>query len=121
MPPSIFRIVAGNGSRTRVAVFGVFFACALSGCSRTPSEPPKHFHLQEATITDIQDAIRNGEITTQGVVELYLKRIQAYNGRCVNEPEGLLGPITTIPNAGQSTSDQRLARLGDSTIGRREA
>ena len=31
----------------------------------------------------------------------YLERIQAYNGTCVDEPEGILGPITMIPNAGK--------------------
>jgi len=59
------------------------------------------FHLEEATIAGIQSAIRGGQITTVGLVELYLKRIKAYNGTCVNEPNGILGPITTIPNAGQ--------------------
>jgi len=59
------------------------------------------FHLEEATIAGIQGAIRGRQITTVGLVELYLKRIKAYNGTCVNEPNGILGPITTIPNAGQ--------------------
>jgi amidase len=59
------------------------------------------FHLQEASIDQIQQAIRAGQITTTGVVELYLKRIKAYNGTCVNEPQGILGPITTIPHAKQ--------------------
>jgi Asp-tRNA(Asn)/Glu-tRNA(Gln) amidotransferase A subunit family amidase len=59
------------------------------------------FHLEEATIAGIQSAIRGGQITTVGLVELYLKRIKAYNGTCVNEPQGILGPITTISNAGQ--------------------
>ena len=59
------------------------------------------FHLEEATITGIQDAIRGGQITTAGLVDLYLKRIKAYNGTCVNQPQGILGPITTIANAGQ--------------------
>ena len=35
------------------------------------------------------------------VVTLYLARIRAYNGTCVKQPEGLLGPIVTIPHAGQ--------------------
>ena len=39
--------------------------------------------------------------TSTRLVELYLKRIKAYNGTCVAEPKGILGPITTIPNAGQ--------------------
>lgn len=58
------------------------------------------FHLEEATIAHIQQSIRNGQVTTVGLVELYLKRIKAYNGTCVNEPKGILGPITTMPNAG---------------------
>jgi Asp-tRNA(Asn)/Glu-tRNA(Gln) amidotransferase A subunit family amidase len=63
--------------------------------------PRTRFHLEEATIAGIQDAIRSGQITTVGLVELYLKRIKAYNGTCVNQPQGILGAITTIPNAGQ--------------------
>jgi amidase len=63
--------------------------------------PQQTFHLQEATIETIQQAITTNQITTVGLVELYLKRIQAYNGRCVSEPQGILGPITTIPHAGQ--------------------
>ena len=59
------------------------------------------FHLEEATIASIQHAITSRQITTVGLVELYLKRIKAYNGTCVNEPQGILGPITTIPHAGQ--------------------
>jgi Asp-tRNA(Asn)/Glu-tRNA(Gln) amidotransferase A subunit family amidase len=57
------------------------------------------FEIQEATIAQIQQAIVKKQITTRGIVEAYLKRIQAYNGACVNEPQGILGPITTIPRA----------------------
>jgi amidase len=59
------------------------------------------FQVEEATIEQIQQAIRSRQTTTVGVVELYLRRIKAYNGTCVNEPQGVLGPITTIPRAGQ--------------------
>jgi Asp-tRNA(Asn)/Glu-tRNA(Gln) amidotransferase A subunit family amidase len=62
---------------------------------------PAAFSLQEATIPQIQQAIRAGRLTSVGLVELYLKRIKAYNGTCVNQPQGILGPITTIPHAGQ--------------------
>ena len=41
------------------------------------------------------------QITSAGLVELYLKRIKAYNNACVNEPLGILGPVTTIPHARQ--------------------
>src|SRR5688572_5626546 len=32
---------------------------------------------------------------------LYLDRIKAYNGVCVNQPQGTLGPISIIAHAGQ--------------------
>jgi hypothetical protein len=41
------------------------------------------FHLKEATIADVQRAIRAGQITATQLVNLYFKRIEAYNGRCV--------------------------------------
>lgn len=66
------------------------------------------FHLEEATIPQIQQAILAKEITSTQLVELYLKRIKAYNGTCVNQPQGILGPITTIPNAGQINALQTL-------------
>jgi amidase len=59
------------------------------------------FEIQEATIAQIQQAILTKQITTRGIVDAYLKRIQAYNGACVNEPQGILGPITTKANARQ--------------------
>ena len=59
------------------------------------------FQVHEATIADIQAAIQSKRITTVGLVEQYLRRIKAYNGTCVNEPQGILGPVTTIPKAGQ--------------------
>jgi len=66
-----------------------------------PQKAPSRFHPQEATIDDIQQAIRTGQLTPAGLVELYLKRIKAYNGTCVNEPMGILEQITTIPRARQ--------------------
>jgi len=73
------------------------------------------FEIQEATIAQIQEAILKKRITTRGVVEAYLKRIQAYNGTCVNEPKGILGLITPIAHARQinalSTLNLRPAAL----------
>jgi amidase len=100
-------LIALAGFRSRAAVVAIALPAIAAGtvaCTRPPTDTTKQFHLQEATIGDIQDAIKSGEITTTSLVELYLKRIQAYDGLCVNEPEGRLGPITTIPNAGQLNS-----------------
>ena len=61
------------------------------------------FRIEEATIEDIQSAILRGELTSTRVVQLYLNRIKAYNGVCVNQPDGILGlgPIMPIKNARQ--------------------
>jgi Asp-tRNA(Asn)/Glu-tRNA(Gln) amidotransferase A subunit family amidase len=68
---------------------------------QTAERRASSFDIQEATIDRIQDAIRKKQITTRDVVEAYLRRIKAYNGTCVKEPQGILGPIATIPHAGQ--------------------
>jgi amidase len=61
------------------------------------------FRIEEATIEDIQAAVVRGQLTSTRVVQLYLNRIKAYNGTCVNQPDGVLGlgPITPIKNAHQ--------------------
>jgi len=86
-----------------VAVAGVVTAIiGIAGCSKSP--PPAaaaKFHLEEATIASIQNAIVTKQLTTEQLVKLYLNRIKAYNGTCVSQPDGLLGSVTTIKNAGQ--------------------
>jgi len=59
------------------------------------------FQVEEATITDIQRAILGRRLTATELVTKYLDRIKAYNGTCVNQPQGILGPISTIPHAGK--------------------
>jgi Asp-tRNA(Asn)/Glu-tRNA(Gln) amidotransferase A subunit family amidase len=57
------------------------------------------FHIEEATISDIQAAILAHEVTATDVVKLYLARIKAYNGPAVEQPYGILGPVKTIAHA----------------------
>ena len=64
------------------------------------------FHLEEATIKDVQRAIRARQITATQLVQLYFKRIEAYNGICVKgevDPKSglMLGEISPVDNAGQ--------------------
>jgi amidase len=72
----------------------------LAAC-RTAPQATAPFQIEEATIAGIQAAVLEGTLTSTQVVEAYLRRIHAYNGTCVDEPEGILGPITTIPDAGK--------------------
>src|SRR5919204_3633792 len=80
----------------------VFASFILLSPQLASAEPTK-FRIEEATIEDIQAAILRGELTSTRVVQLYLSRIKAYNGTCVNQPDGILGagPITPIKNARQ--------------------
>jgi amidase len=97
-----------TNNTSRIAAFSLMLAVAATSQTLDGRQPPGTtqqdlvgFNPQEATIAQIQQAIKVGRITTVGLVELYLRRIKAYNGTCVNEPQGILGPITTIPDAGQ--------------------
>jgi len=57
------------------------------------------FHIEEITIADLQQAILSKRITSTEIVKLYLARIKAFNGPAVEQPQGLLGPIKTMPHA----------------------
>ncbi|HEV8394234.1 MAG TPA: amidase family protein [Vicinamibacterales bacterium] len=74
----------------------------VTGLAAAPAA--KGFQIEEATIDGIQSAILDGRLTSTQVVEMYLQRIKAYDGPCVSQPEGILGPFTTIPHAGQINS-----------------
>ena len=87
--------------RNSLAAVAVMLAAILSKEGAIPQQAAQPFDVQEKTIEQIQQAIINGQITTQEVVEAYLRRAQAYNGTCVNQPQGILGPITPIAHARQ--------------------
>ncbi|HEY4213668.1 MAG TPA: amidase family protein [Steroidobacteraceae bacterium] len=84
-----------------VLAVAVALTTVLSGKVAISRAAAPGFDVQEKTIAQIQQAILSKQITTRGVVEAYLKRIQAYNGTCVNQPQGILGPITAIAHARQ--------------------
>jgi amidase len=97
-----------NSLRSTIATLGigtaVLCAAQLALIANAVSAP--RFHLEEATIADVHRAIRAKEITAEQLVQLYLKRIEAYNGTCVKgevDPATgvMLGEITPIENAGQ--------------------
>ena len=96
-------MLAPSGTDQRLAAIarGVTALAAHPSSARAPSPSPAPFHLEEASIATIHAALRSGQLTCVGLVQLYLERIRAYNGPAVDMPEGLLGPITTRPDAGQ--------------------
>src|SRR5262245_48508620 len=66
---------------SRRPLLAALFAAALLGLA-APRTAAAEFTLEEATIDDIQNAIKSGEVTCQGVVQAYIDRVKAYNGVC---------------------------------------
>ena len=72
----------------------------------SPLASAQKFNLEEATIVDIHRAIKARQINATQLVNLYLKRIEAYNGTCVKgavDPATgyLLGDIEPVEKAGK--------------------
>ena len=57
----------------------VFNAGDASAQAQRPSATPAGFHLLETTIDDIQTAFQSKRITCRELVNLYIKRIEAYD------------------------------------------
>jgi amidase len=88
--------------RVTLAVAACALACAPPAMAQNPPGTiGAGFELGEATIPQIQSALRRRQITVTDVVQGYLSRIRAYNGTCVSQPQGILGPVTMIPDAGK--------------------
>jgi len=93
---------------------------------RLPPKKTGRFQLVEATIDDIHGALMRREITCDGLIRMYFRRIKAYSGHCVQYdkngdgvspdydffmPSGkgvYLGVVNPIPNAGQVNAYQSL-------------
>src|SRR6266850_2057843 len=73
------------------------------GLHRAPAEGVRPFRLEEATIDELQAAIRSGEITCVQIVQRYLDRARAYNGvasRLVTGDGRPVAPATGAVRAG---------------------
>jgi amidase len=61
------------------------------------------FHLEEATIDDVHQAIRHGHITCKALIQLYINRAKAYNGvssMLVTKDGQPIQPATGVVRAG---------------------
>jgi amidase len=62
---------------------------------------PAHaqFRIEEASIADIQNAIKSGQTTCRAVVEAYIERARAYNGTCTALVTRDGGPVPAVTGA----------------------
>lgn len=95
---------AKNRSRTFAALSLVLLACSFVFLEARAAEG-RQFRLEEATIADVHRAYRAKQLTSTRLVNMYLRRIKAYNGTCVEgelDARGYMtGDIKPIANAGQ--------------------
>src|ERR1700710_1256455 len=71
-----------NVRSRRVASVALVAALAATLFNTGVATAAGKFHLEEATIADIHDAIKSGDITCKGLVQAYIARSKAYNGVC---------------------------------------
>lgn len=90
-----------TATKTFITATALTVTLAVGASGNLSHASPSTFNIMEASIEDIQSAIFAKELTSEQLLRMYLARIKAYNGTCVKEPKGILGPVTTIPNAGQ--------------------
>ena len=82
----------------RVVAVSVALGCAwMTGA--TAASGQEAFQIEEATIGDIQRAIRQGETTCVQVVEAYVERARAYNGVCTQLVTADGAPVAPSPGA----------------------
>jgi amidase len=88
----------------RLLAFTVLFGIGLQAQTAAP------FEVEEATIAQVHDAMRQARLTCRGLVEAYLRRINTYDK---NGP-GINSIVTVNPDAIQEAveMDGRLARAG---------
>ncbi len=65
-----------------VSTLGLMLSASGCGTEQGSVTEAGPFHLVEATIGDIHNAIKTDQITCQGLVQAYIKRAAAYNGVC---------------------------------------
>jgi Asp-tRNA(Asn)/Glu-tRNA(Gln) amidotransferase A subunit family amidase len=75
---SLFTLLMLSTVTPALNVLDVSSGLMLSAIAAKPAK----FQLVEATIDDIHQAIQEGQITCQGLVQAYIDRAKAYNGVC---------------------------------------
>jgi Asp-tRNA(Asn)/Glu-tRNA(Gln) amidotransferase A subunit family amidase len=93
-----------------VILTGQILTIALVGASLLSGQSPAPFDVEEATISQVHEAMKAGRLTCRDLVGQYLKRIELYdkNGPAIN------AIVIVNPDAGKEAAelDRRFARSG---------
>ena len=86
-------------TRKRFSRLWFYSITAALSCAAVSAHAAGKFHVEEATIADIQQAILAKKLTSTELVKLYLARVKAYNGVGVDQPDGPLGLAKPVAHA----------------------
>src|SRR5262245_30044220 len=89
-----------KGRYLTLIALSLAMAVGFDGSIQAQPAQDKKFEIVETTIADIHRAVQSKQLSATQLVAMYLVRIKAYNGPCVNEPQGILGPVSPIAHAG---------------------
>jgi Asp-tRNA(Asn)/Glu-tRNA(Gln) amidotransferase A subunit family amidase len=73
-------IAAITAAAVLIQPAGLRRSASAEAAAQAQQTAAQGFHLQEATIADVQRAIRSGQLTCRQLVQLYINRARAYNG-----------------------------------------
>ena len=92
----------------RILGFLILVAAVEMFAPRLWSQP---FHIEEASITDIQHAIQTGQTSCKQVVQAYIARARVYNGVCTAllTKDGAPIPQTSVPASKMATINKEVA------------
>jgi amidase len=94
-------VVEAKRQILRFAGYVIVSAATVTAAPGLSQQTP--FHVEEASITDIQNAIKSGHTTCKQVVEAYIARTKAYNGVCtalLTKDGAPIAPATGMVRAG---------------------
>src|SRR5437762_2929400 len=86
----LMALTVGHGGSVQAQSVGRTAKATNDKMTASSGARNQKFDVVEATITDIQTAIKSKRLTATDLVNIYLARIKAYNGVCVDQPQGIL-------------------------------
>ena len=88
-----------RGRRAWLVLLAIALVSGPGGCRVQKSPPTEEFPVMETTVAQIHAAMREGRLTARRLVEIYLRRIEAYN-----TPDGL-NALTSLNPRAMETAD----------------
>ena len=81
----------------RVFFFGATLLALFESVAPVSATGARVWRIEEASISDIHDAMKRGRLTARELVQMYLERIEAYDTQGMPTTNGVLALKGSIP------------------------